>query len=69
MTNTRVHTGYTTKNFHFWKIVLGTMYSVQPILPTFTTEFNITVSYACMSLSMTTVGLMIGLLVFGFFFG
>ncbi len=65
------------KDFQFWKIVLSlgfasmfifaAMYSVQPLLPMFTKEFNIPVSYASMSLSMTTVGLIIGLIVLGFF--
>lgn len=65
------------KDFQFWKIVLSlgvasmfifaAMYSVQPLLPMFTKEFNIPVAYASMSLSMTTVGLIIGLIVLGFF--
>lgn len=69
--------GYTTKDFQFWRIVIclglgsififAAMYAVQPLLPIFTEEFNISVSYASLSLSMTTVGLIIGLIVLGFF--
>ncbi|MBO0589284.1 MFS transporter [Sporosarcina sp. E16_8] len=47
--------------------IFAAMYSVQPLLPLFTEEFNISVSYASMSLSMTTVGLIIGLIILGFF--
>ena len=47
--------------------IFAAMYAVQPLLPVFTTEFNIPVAYASMSLSMTTVGLIIGLVVLGFF--
>lgn len=43
------------------------MYSVQPILPMFTEEFGVKVSYSSMMMSMTTVGLIIGLIVLGFF--
>lgn len=65
------------KDFQFWKIVLGlgfasmfifaAMYGVQPLLPMFTQEFNIPVSYASLSLSMTTVGVIVGLIALGFF--
>ena len=47
--------------------IFAAMYAVQPLLPVFTQEFNIPVSYASLSLSMTTVGLIIGLIVLGFF--
>lgn len=71
------HDGYTLKNIQFWKIVLGlgfasvfifaSMYAMQPLLPLFTTEFDISVSYASMAMSMTTIGLIVGLIVLGFF--
>ena len=71
------HEGYSMRDVQFWQIVLGlgfasmfifaAMYAVQPLLPVFTQEFMIPVSYASMSLSMTTVGLIIGLIVLGFF--
>lgn len=71
------HGGYTIRDLQFWKIVLGlgfasififaSMYSMQPLLPLFTTEFGISVSYASMAMSMTTIGLIAGLIVLGFF--
>ncbi|MFC5603727.1 MFS transporter [Sporosarcina koreensis] len=71
------HDGYTIRNLQFWKIVLGlgfasvfifaAMYSMQPLLPLFTKEFGISVSYASMAMSMTTMGLIVGLIVLGFF--
>lgn len=47
--------------------IFGAMYSVQPILPMFTEEFNVKVSYSSMAMSLTTCGLIIGLVVLGFF--
>jgi len=71
------HEGYSIRDSQFWKIIISlgigsmfifaAMYAVQPLLPVFTQEFNIPVSYASLSLSMTTVGLIIGLIVLGFF--
>ncbi len=71
------HDGYTVRDLQFWKIVLGlgfasififaSMYSMQPLLPLFTIEFGISVSYASTAMSMTTIGLITGLLVLGFF--
>ncbi len=71
------HGGYTLKNMQFWRIVLGlgfasvfifaSMYAMQPLLPLFKTEFDISVSYASMAMSMTTIGLIVGLIVLGFF--
>lgn len=46
--------------------IFAAMYATQPLLPVFTQEFSIPVSYASLSLSMTTVGLIVGLVVFGF---
>lgn len=71
------HEGYRIKDLQFWKIIISlgmgsififaSMYAVQPLLPVFTEEFDITVAYASLSLSMTTIGLIIGLIVLGFF--
>lgn len=67
---------YTIKDSAFWKIIIGlgmaslfifaTMYSLQPILPVFTEDFHIPISYASLSVSLTTVGLIIGLVTIGF---
>lgn len=46
--------------------IFGAMYSVQPILPMFTKEFNVKVSYSSLAMSLTTFGLIIGLVVLGF---
>lgn len=68
---------YHMKDFHFWKITLSlafasffvftSIYVVQPLLPLFVQEFDVTVSASSLSLSMTIVGLIIGLLILGFF--
>ncbi|MCG7343749.1 MFS transporter [Sporosarcina sp. ACRSL] len=71
------HDGYTVRDLQFWKIVIGlglastfifaSMYGIQPLLPLFTNEFGISISYASTAMSMTTIGLIIGLVVLGFF--
>lgn len=68
--------GYSIKDRQFWVIVMSlglasvfvfaSMYSVQPLLPFFTVQFNISASYASLAMSMTTLSVIIGLLVFGF---
>src|SRR5699024_5065796 len=68
--------GYTTKDKAFWHItialaltsffIFATMYAAQPILPLFTKEFNISVAFSSLSMSLTTVGLIAGLIVIGF---
>ncbi len=68
--------GYSIKDRQFWTIVIGlggasvfvfaAMYSVQPLLPFFTEQFQISVSYASLSMSMTTLSVIIGLIVLGF---
>ncbi|WP_249870258.1 MFS transporter [Oceanobacillus saliphilus] len=68
---------YSMKDFQFWKItfslafasffVFASMYVVQPLLPLFVSEFNISVSESTLALSMTIVGLIIGLVILGFF--
>ncbi|MBM7600501.1 YNFM family putative membrane transporter [Virgibacillus halotolerans] len=67
---------YTIRDFYFWKItislalaslfIFACMYSVQPLLPVFVDEFEVSVSEASLALSMTIVGLIIGLIVLGF---
>lgn len=67
---------YTIKDLNYWKIISGlgiasffifaTMYSVQPILPLFTKSYQISISLASLSMSLTTVGLIFGLIFIGF---
>ncbi|MEK4230445.1 MFS transporter [Solibacillus sp. FSL H8-0538] len=69
--------GYTIRDRQFWVIVLSlglasmfifaAMYSLQPLIPLFTSEFNISISSASLSMSLTTVSLIAGLIVLGFF--
>src|SRR5690625_6364932 len=66
---------YTVTDREFWKIsvVLGLgsffifacLYAVQPLLPVFVNVFHISVSESSLSLSLTIVGLIIGLNVLG----
>src|SRR5699024_12690994 len=42
------------------------MYAVQPLLPVFVETFGVSVSTSSLSLSMTSAGLIVGLLIFGF---
>jgi YNFM family putative membrane transporter len=68
---------YTMKDAAFWRIslslafasffVFASLYVVQPILPLFVREFNISVSEATLSLSVTIIGLIIGLVILSFF--
>lgn len=68
--------GYTLKDRNFWKVMLSmllasmlifsNMYAVQPLLPVFVEEFGVSVSVSSLSLSLTIVGLIIGLIVLGF---
>lgn len=67
---------YTIQDKAFWKIVVGlgatsffifaTMYCMQPILPVLTKDYQITISFASLSMSLSTIGLIIGLIVSGF---
>lgn len=67
---------YTTRDPAFWKIVFslglasffifGTMYSMQPLLPLLTKNYHISISYASLAMSITTLGLIFGLLILGF---
>ncbi|RLL46682.1 MFS transporter [Oceanobacillus piezotolerans] len=68
---------YTIGDFYFWKItislafasffVFAAMYVVQPLLPVFVEEFGISINTASYSLSLTIIGLIIGLILLGFF--
>lgn len=68
--------GYSLKDRSFWTIVISlggasvfafaAMYSVQPLLPFFTEQFHISVSFASLSMSLTTLSVIIGLIVLGF---
>ncbi|MGB6406176.1 MAG: MFS transporter [Planococcus donghaensis] len=68
---------YTVKDRQFWKIILSllfaslftfaNMYAVQPLLPVFVEEFQVPVSTASLSLSLTIIGLILGLIILGFF--
>lgn len=68
---------YTVKDKEFWKIIISlllaslfifaNMYAVQPLLPVFVEEFDVSVSTSSLALSLTIVGLIAGLIVLGFF--
>jgi len=68
---------YSIKDLYFWKItvslalasifVFASMYAVQPLLPIFVSEFNISVSASTLTLSLTMIGLIMGLIILGFF--
>ncbi|QSB10640.1 MFS transporter [Lysinibacillus fusiformis] len=68
--------GYSIRDRSFWTIVISlggasvfvfaAMYSVQPLLPFFTKQFHISVSVASLSVSLTTLSVIIGLVVLGF---
>lgn len=67
---------YSMRDFYFWRITLSLtlasffvfagMYAVQPLFPVFVEEFDISVSASGLSLSLTIIGLIIGLIVLGF---
>lgn len=69
-------TSYTTKDRGFWRILFGlflaslfifaSLYTVQPLLPIFVDEFGVTVATSSMSMSLTVIGLIIGLISLGF---
>jgi len=77
VTYLKVEEKYTLKDFYFWKITLSlalasffvfaSMYVVQPLLPLFVVVYGVTVSTSSLSLSITIISLIIGLLVLGFF--
>lgn len=67
---------YTTKDKSYWHIVISlglasffvfaTMYFYQPILPLIVDMYDIGISYASLTVSLHTIGLVIGLIVIGF---
>lgn len=68
---------YSIKDYYFWRIslclalasffIFASLYVVQPLLPLFVREFKVSVSEATLTLSMTIIGLIIGLIILGFF--
>ncbi|MGY0692121.1 MFS transporter [Virgibacillus sp. FSP13] len=68
---------YSIRDFYFWKIticlalasffVFASMYAVQPLLPVFVDAFGVSVSTSSLSISLTIIGLIVGLIVLGFF--
>src|SRR5699024_6252342 len=67
---------YTLRDLYFWKIVLSlflssffifaALYIVHPLMPVFTEEFEVSVSESSLSLSIAVIGLIIGLMLFGY---
>ncbi|WP_188454175.1 MFS transporter [Virgibacillus oceani] len=70
------HQTYSIRDFYFWKITLSlalasffifaSMYSVQPLLPVFVRKFNVSVSTSSLAISLTIIGLIVGLIILGF---
>lgn len=68
---------YTAADQQFWKIIISlslaslftfaTLYCVQPLLPVFVNEFQVSVSTSSLTLSLTIIGLIFGLIILGFF--
>ncbi|TWI54731.1 MFS transporter [Halalkalibacter nanhaiisediminis] len=58
----KVSTGLTLASF----LIFGNLYIVQPLLPLYTKEFQLSPTISSLSLSLTTIALVIGLLLFGF---
>lgn len=67
----------TVRDLRFWRIVIGlgiasvlifaAMYGMQPLLPVFVQQFHVSVSTASLAMSINTVGLILGLIVLGFY--
>ena len=67
---------YTTRDRQYWQLVFGlgiasffvfaTMYFFQPILPVLIEQYDINISFASLTMSLHTVGLIAGLIVIGF---
>lgn len=67
---------YEMNQASFWKVTIGltlasllnfaNLYIVQPLLPVFAREFNVSPTVSSFALSLTTLSLVVGLLVFGF---
>lgn len=68
---------YSMEHPAFWKIslslaiasffVFASLYMVQPLAPAFVRAYNITVSEATLALSVSVLGLIVGLFILGFF--
>ncbi|MEF3329155.1 MFS transporter [Oceanobacillus oncorhynchi] len=68
---------YNKKDFYFWKITLclaaasffifASLYVVQPLAPLFVRDFNVSVSEATLPLSVNVFGLILGLIILGFY--
>ncbi|MBH0231307.1 MFS transporter [Halobacillus yeomjeoni] len=68
--------GYQINESTFWKVALSlalasfftfaSIYAVQPLFPVFVQDFDISISMASLSLSLTVIGLIVGLIVLGF---
>lgn len=67
---------YTLRDVYFWKIsislalasffIFASIYAIQPLLPLFVENYGISVSASSLLLSLTIIGLIIGLVIFGF---
>ncbi|MBT2583536.1 MFS transporter [Planococcus sp. ISL-109] len=67
---------YTVRDRGFWKIIaslllaslfiFANIYAVQPLLPLFVTDFDVTVATSSLSMSLTIIGLIAGLIILGF---
>lgn len=67
---------YTIMSFSFWKIVtslflasffiFAALYLVQPLMPVFIEAFGVSISSSSLTLTLTIIGMVIGLLVNGF---
>lgn len=67
----------TIRELRFWRIVVGlgiasmlifsAMYAMQPLLPILTKQFNVSVSTASLAMSINTIGLILGLVILGFY--
>lgn len=67
---------YTMRDGAFWRIIIclglasmftfATMYSFQSILPVFTTDYNVPIGLASLTMSLATLGLIAGLITIGF---
>lgn len=68
---------YTIRQSSYWYVVISlglasffnfaTMYFFQPILPVLVERFEVRISYASLTMSLHTIGLIVGLILLGFF--
>ena len=67
----------TIREARFWRIIIGlgiasvfifaAMYAMQPLLPILTKQFGVSVATASLTMSINTIGLIIGLIILGFY--